>query len=116
MVIADTAHNKEGLQLILAQLQALQAKQYHFVIGFVKDKNVEEILQLFPKNATYYFCQAEVPRALAIGDLISISKKLGYEGHYFNTVKEAFEMAKASCQEAEIVYVGGSNFVVAEIL
>ncbi len=116
MVIADTAHNKEGLQLVLSQLQALKAKQYHFVIGFVKDKNVEEILQLFPKNATYYFCQAEVPRALAIGDLISISKKLGYEGHYFNTVKEAFEMAKASCQEAEIVYVGGSNFVVAEIL
>lgn len=116
VIIADTAHNKEGLQLVLSQLQALNAKQYHFVIGFVKDKNVEEVLQLFPKNANYYFCKADIPRALPINDLKLITNKLGYEGHYFNTVKEAFELAKTNCQEAEIVYVGGSNFVVAEIL
>jgi len=115
-VIADTAHNKEGLQLALSQLEALQAGQNHFVIGFVKDKNVEEVLQLFPKNAEYYFCQAEVSRALPINDLRLISKKMGFKGHYFNTVKEAFKAAKSNCQEAEIVYVGGSNFVVAEIL
>jgi len=114
-VIADTAHNKEGLQLALSQLEALQAGQNHFVIGFVKDKNVEEVLQLFPKNADY-FCQAEVSRALPINDLRLISKKMGFKGHYFNTVKEAFKAAKSNCQEAEIVYVGGSNFVVAEIL
>jgi dihydrofolate synthase/folylpolyglutamate synthase len=116
LTIADTAHNKEGLQLALSQLQALRAKEYHFVIGFVKDKNVEEVLQLFPKNANYYFCQADVPRALPVNDLKLIAKNLGYEGQYFNTVKEAFKIAKATCQETEIVYVGGSNFVVAEIL
>ncbi len=116
IIIADTAHNKEGLKLVLAQLQTLKAQQYHFVIGFVKDKNVEEVLQLFPKNINYYFCQADVPRALPVNDLKLISKKLGYEGQFFDTVEEAFKAAKEACQQSEIVYVGGSNFVVAEIL
>ena len=116
MIIADTAHNKEGLEIALDQLKSLNAKRYHFVIGFVKDKKVEEVLQLFPKDANYYFCEASIPRALAINDLELISKELGYKGQYFSTVEQAFAAAKSSCQQSEIVYVGGSNFVVAEIL
>ncbi len=116
LTIADTAHNKEGLQIALNQLKSLNAKSYHFVIGFVKDKKVAEVLQLFPKEANYYFCQASVPRALPITELNSIADSLGFKGRYFSTAKEAFSCAKIACQESEIVYVGGSNFVVAEIL
>jgi len=115
-IIVDTAHNKEGLQIALDQLQNLTAKRYHFVIGFVKDKKVEELLQLFPKEANYYFCQASVPRALPIIELKPIADSLGLNSQYFSTVKDAFLKAKSECQDFEIVFVGGSNFVVAEIL
>lgn len=116
LIIADTAHNKEGLSITLKQLLNLNYNRIHFVIGFVKDKDVETVLQLFPKNADYYFCQANVPRALAIEDLKQIAKRNGYKGSYHKTVNTAFDEAKKNQQNIDIIYVGGSNFVVAEII
>ena len=116
LIIADTAHNKEGLSIALEQLLQLSHETLRFVIGFVKDKDIETVLQLFPKNATYYFCQANVPRALAVEDLKQIAERIGYKGSYYKTVNAAFNEAKKNQQNADIIYVGGSNFVVAEIL
>lgn len=115
-IIADTAHNKEGLTIAINQLVSLKAKRIHFVIGFVKDKDIHSILELFPKDACYYFCEANVPRALPIKQLKETSTELGYSGSYFKTVAAALNAARKNCQESEIIYVGGSNFVVAEII
>jgi dihydrofolate synthase/folylpolyglutamate synthase len=115
-IIADTAHNKEGLTVVLQQLLELKGRKLHFVIGFVKDKDVDTVLQLFPKQAEYYFCQANIPRALPIEELKIKANKLGYLGRYFNTVNEALFAAKENQQPSDIIYVGGSNFVVAEII
>ncbi|MBL4707398.1 MAG: bifunctional folylpolyglutamate synthase/dihydrofolate synthase [Flavobacteriales bacterium] len=115
-IIADTAHNKEGLKLALHQLKTLNADQLHFVIGFVKDKNIEEILQLFPKSASYYFCEAKIPRALNHVALHEKATQIGLKGNSFTSVVEALSAAKREAQTADIIYVGGSSFVVAEVV
>ena len=101
---------------MLQQLLELKGRKLHFVIGFVKDKDVDTVLQLFPKQAEYYFCQANIPRALPIEELKIKANKLGYLGNYFNTVTEALFAAKENQQPSDIIYVGGSNFIVAEII
>lgn len=116
LIIADTAHNKDGLTIALKQLLQLPHKKLHFVIGFVKDKGLEKVLQLFPKNADFYFCQANVPRALPLADLKAIAEIEGYIGSYHKSVNSAFDAAIQNQEESDIIYVGGSNFVVAEII
>lgn len=115
-IIAETAHNKEGLILALQQLKTLPAKQLHFVIGFVKDKKIEDILELFPKDACYYFCEAQIPRALNHIALLEQASQLGLSGNSFASVKEALSAAKHRAETTDIIYIGGSNFVVAEAL
>lgn len=115
-VICDTAHNKHGLEIALNQLQKESFNSLHFVFGVVNDKDLDEILPLFPKNAIYYFCKPNIPRGL---DAALLSQKaLGFElyGKVYNSVSEAYQKALRSATESDFIYIGGSTFVVGEIL
>jgi len=115
-VIADTAHNKEGLEIVLQQLKKEKYNHLHIVLGVVSDKKLEEVLPLFPKEATYYFCKPNIPRGMSETLLKEVAHKYHLLGDSFNSVNQAFETAKLSAGKEDVVYVGGSTFVVAEIL
>lgn len=116
LCIADTAHNLDGLKVVLQQLEATPHAALHLVIGMVQDKDVNSILALFPKNAHYYFCQPNLPRALAVENLANMASAIGLRGGVYSSVKTALEAALASAQKEDVVFVGGSTFVVAEAL
>jgi dihydrofolate synthase/folylpolyglutamate synthase len=115
-VICDTAHNKEGLQIVLNQLKRETFKVLHIVLGVVSDKNLEDILSLFPSSANYYFCEPDIPRGLSVSVLQENALKFGLVGKKYATVKEALKMALLNANQQDIIYVGGSTFVVAEII
>ena len=115
-VICDTAHNIEGLSLVLNQLKKENFDQLHIVLGVVADKNLDAILPLFPRNATYYFCKPAVVRGLAVAKLQQ--KARGYEliGKSYVTVREAYKSAMTAAKTKDLIFIGGSTFVVAEVL
>jgi dihydrofolate synthase/folylpolyglutamate synthase len=115
-VICDTAHNKEGLQIVLNQLKRETFKVLHIVLGVVSDKNLEPVLSLFPSSANYYFCEPDIPRRLSVSVLQEKALKFGLVGKKYATVKEALKMALLNANQQDIIYVGGSTFVVAEII
>jgi dihydrofolate synthase/folylpolyglutamate synthase len=114
--ICDTAHNKHGLEIVLNQLKKEQFDTLHFVFGVVNDKDLDEILPLFPKNAIYYFCKPNLPRGLDAIILEQKSREFGLNGKVYNSVSEAYKNAKENAAIADFIYIGGSTFVVAEIL
>ncbi|MEJ6735124.1 MAG: folylpolyglutamate synthase/dihydrofolate synthase family protein [Flavobacteriales bacterium] len=117
LVICDTGHNIEGIKQIVDQLKSINYQKLHFVIGFVEDKNIEDILDLLPtERVDYYFCQPKIQRALKIEKLTSIAKKKGITGLIFKNVKQAYEQAINNADTKDLVFIGGSTFVVAEIL
>lgn len=115
-VIADTAHNTEGLKLVLNQLKKEQYNQLHMVIGVVSDKKLEDVLPLFPKDANYYFCKPNIPRGLHEEDLKQKASEFNLLGEKFSSVDKAFKKALSNANQEDIIYVGGSTFVVAEII
>ncbi|WP_439129250.1 bifunctional folylpolyglutamate synthase/dihydrofolate synthase [Polaribacter sp.] len=115
-VICDTAHNKEGLQIVLNQLKKEKYKKLHIVLGLVSDKKTEVIFPLFPKNAVYYFCKPNIPRGLSENILQDKAAQNGLLGKKFSNVKNAYENALHNANQDDIIYVGGSTFVVAEII
>lgn len=115
-VVCDTAHNKEGLTFTLNQIQNETYSKLHFVLGFVNDKNLDAIIKLFPKKATYYLCKPNIARGLDEKVLLDKFCELGYNANAYKTVKEAFTNAKNDAENGDAIYVGGSTFVVAEIL
>jgi dihydrofolate synthase/folylpolyglutamate synthase len=114
--ICDTAHNKHGLEIVINQLKTEQFDTLHFVFGVVNDKDLDEILPLFPKNAIYYFCKPNMPRGLDAKILEQKSQEFGLTGKVYNSVSEAYTSAKENAVITDFIYIGGSNFVVAEIL
>ena len=114
--ICDTAHNKHGLEIVLNQLKKEEFDTLHFVFGVVNDKDLNEILPLFPKNAIYYFCKPNMPRGLDAKILEQKSIEFGLIGKVYNSVSEAYESAKKNATATDFIYIGGSTFVVAEIL
>lgn len=116
IAIADTAHNSHGLKPVLQQLLAQPYKTLRFVLGVVNDKNLDDILPLFPKDAVYYFSKPGVPRGLDAAILAEGAKKYGLDGKIFPSVKQAYDAALQEAAPDDLVYVGGSTFVVAEIL
>lgn len=116
LVICDTAHNKEGLVLVLDQLQALPKNKIHIVLGMVADKDVSSILGLFPKVVSYYFCAPQLERALRVEELVEKANELGLVGTAFSSVQKAYEAALKGADNGDVIYVGGSTFVVAEVL
>ncbi|GGD86964.1 tetrahydrofolate synthase [Planktosalinus lacus] len=115
-VICDTAHNKEGLSFVLNQITEQKFNKLHIVLGVVSDKDISNILPLFPKEASYYFCKPEIPRGLDAGQLRNEAQKFGLKGKIYNSVKEAFENALENASTDDLIFIGGSTFVVAEII
>ncbi len=115
-IICDTAHNKEGLGYTLKQLQNEEYKKLHIVLGVVLDKKLNEILPMFPEKATYYFCKPNIPRGLSEKLLKEQAGEFNLIGKSFNSVNQAFDEAKSKCKPDDVIYIGGSTFVVAEIL
>ncbi len=116
IIIADTAHNEDGIQQIITQLNNTAHKQLHFVLGTVNDKNIEKILNMLPKDASYYFCEANIPRALDKSQLAETAQRVGLNGNIYNSVQEAYEAAKFMAEAHDMIYIGGSTFVVAEVI
>jgi dihydrofolate synthase/folylpolyglutamate synthase len=115
-VVTDTAHNAHGLKIVLSQIQKHEFETLHIVLGVVNDKDLDSILPLFPKNAKYYFCKPNLPRGLDAAVLRDVASKYGLKGMVYNSVTEAYENALDSAIVTDFIYVGGSTFVVAEII
>ena len=115
-VICDTAHNTEGLEMVLQQLKKETFKKLHIVLGFVSDKKLEDVLPLFPNNASYYFCKPDIPRGLSAVVLQEKAIPFNLSGKKYTSVKEALNSALLNASQQDIIYVGGSTFVVAEII
>ncbi len=115
-IICDTAHNEDGLRYVLHQLQKQKAEQLHLVLGFVNDKAITTILKMFPKQAHYYFCQANIPRALPVEQLVVEAQAEGLQGNIYYSVAEALQAAKEKAGKNDLIFIGGSTFVVSEIL
>jgi dihydrofolate synthase/folylpolyglutamate synthase len=115
-IICDTAHNREGLSYVFKQLQSEKFQRLHLVLGMVNDKDVLSLLELFPKQAQYYFCKPNVPRGLEASQLAQIFTEHGFEGSVHFSANEALNTAKQSASQDDLIYVGGSTFVVAEII
>ena len=115
-VICETAHNKHGLEIVLNQLKNEQFDTLHFVFGVVNDKDLDEILPLFPKNANYYFCKPNIPRGLDASVLAKKALEFGLHGKVYNSVSEAYQNALENATTTDFIYIGGSTFVVGEIL
>jgi dihydrofolate synthase/folylpolyglutamate synthase len=115
-VICDTAHNKEGLGYTMNQLAAENYRDLHIVFGVVSDKDLTGIIPILPKKATYYFCKPNVQRGLDAKVLKAVFVKNGLMGNAYPNVKDAFKHAKKAAAKVDLIYVGGSTFVVAEII
>jgi len=115
-VICDTAHNAEGLRYVLKQLHEEKFDQLHFVLGVVNDKDLKSVLPLFPKNASYYFCRPNIPRGLDVQEFQQQCAKFQLNGEAYNSVESAYKTALDKAEKNDLIYVGGSTFVVAEVL
>ena len=115
-IVADTAHNKEGLTYTMRQIKTEPHDQLHLVLGFVNDKNLDTIIGLFPMEAHYYLCKPNVQRGLEVDVLKKYFVSKNYNVEAYNSVAEAFEIAKNKASANDLIYVGGSTFVVAEII
>lgn len=115
-VICDLAHNREGLTYVMNQLEEETFEHLHIVLGMVNDKDISNIIDLFPKKAAYYFCKPNVLRGLDVEILKSHFVEKGFKGNVYKTVKEALDSAKKIANKKDLIYVGGSTFVVAEII
>ena len=116
IVICDTAHNLDGLKIVIPQIINQEFNQLHIVLGLVNDKKLEEILPLFPKNAIYYFCTPNIPRGLSVALLHEKARTFNLNGKVYTSVSAAYEAAKKGALRDDFIFVGGSTFVVAEIL
>ncbi|MFY8004733.1 MAG: bifunctional folylpolyglutamate synthase/dihydrofolate synthase [Chitinophagaceae bacterium] len=114
-IIADVAHNEAGINQIITQLENTNFNHLHWIIGMVKDKDVNKVLQLLPKTATYYFTQAQIERALPSGDLMEIALATGLKGTNFANVNDAIKAALKHAQPNDLILISGSFFIVAEI-
>ncbi len=116
MVVCDTGHNPAGIKLVVEQIKNTPWKQLHIVMGMVNDKDQDEVLSLLPPNATYYFTRARIPRATLPEELLAKASRFGLHGKCYQTVPEALAEARANSGIQDLIFVGGSTFVVAEIL
>jgi len=116
MVLCDSAHNAQGLEQVLDELQRLPRKHLHIVFGMVKDKSPEAVLSLLPKDADYYFCKANIPRGLEAELLQEKAKDFNLRGKAYSGVKKALRAAKKRANPEDVILVTGSIFVVAEVL
>jgi dihydrofolate synthase/folylpolyglutamate synthase len=116
LIVCDTGHNLEGLEYVIKQLLRIQAAKRHFVIGFVSDKDLSSVLPLFPSDAEYYFTRASVPRAMDEKKLMITGSGYGLIGGCYSSVSEAYTAALSKASRNDLIFIGGSTFVVAEVI
>jgi dihydrofolate synthase/folylpolyglutamate synthase len=115
LIVCDTGHNEAGVREVLRQISRLEFRKLHIVWGIVKDKDPGKVLSLLPKDASYYFCQAKIPRAMSVNDLQEKARSFGLIGERIEDVNEAIAAAKKNATSDDMIFIGGSTFVVAEI-
>lgn len=115
MIVADVAHNYGGLSETIQQIKSYHFERLHVVVGFVKDKDVQGVLTLFPKDSFFYFCTFSSPRALPTQELVYIADKIGLKGREYSDVTSALDAARQNATSKDFIYVGGSTFVVSEL-
>ena len=116
LTIADTGHNVAGITEVVKQLAEMQYEKLHFVLGMVNDKDTDSVLQLLPHGAEYYFCKADIPRGLDANILAQKAFDMGLRGQVFESVSHAYRSAVNNAHFDDIVFIGGSNFTVAEVV
>ena len=116
LVIADTGHNVDGIREVISQLAEMTYKKLHFVIGMVNDKDIDHVLQLLPHHCEYYFCKADIPRGLDAKILAEKAFDYGLRGKVYESVRDAYLSAINTADFDDVVFVGGSNFTVAEVI
>lgn len=116
LVICDTGHNEAGISEVIKNISQTPYQNLHIVFGMVKDKDISKVLSLLPKNAAYYFCKPDLERGLAANELAEQAAGFGLKGNTYSSVAEAKAMAIQSAGLKDLVYIGGSTFVVAEAL
>ena len=116
LTIADTGHNVDGIREVIGQLAEMSYNKLHFVIGMVNDKDIDHVLQLLPHHCEYYFCKADIPRGLDANILAQKAFDLGLRGKVYDSVRDAYQSAVNAARFDDVVFVGGSNFIVAEVV
>ena len=116
LTICDTGHNVGGMQYIAKQLQETPHNKLHIIIGMVNDKDVNTVLSMLPKDAIYYFTQASVKRAMPVEDFYIIAQKHGLHGTCYANVENAYNAAKQNAEKNDLIFIGGSTFIVADML
>jgi len=115
-IICDTGHNEGGLREVVAQIKQTPYKTLHFVIGMVNDKDIAGVLRLLPKDAIYYFTKAAIPRALDEKQLMKIAAFFELRGNTYHSVAEALAAARKNAGADDMIFIGGSTFIVAEAI
>jgi dihydrofolate synthase/folylpolyglutamate synthase len=116
LTICDTGHNPDGIEEVLKNIAGLKFDQLHFVIGMVNDKDSSKVLSMLPKDAIYYFCKPDIPRGLEAESLKEKAQSFGLTGEVYASVKDALLSAQTAATDTDMVFVGGSTFVVAEVV
>jgi len=115
LTICDTGHNLDAFKEIKKSISNIHFKKLRIVIGFVEEKNFKQILDLLPKDAVYYFCQPDTKRALSVEKVFEYSKKISLSGYRFNSVKNAYSESVKNADKKDLIFVGGSNFVISDL-
>lgn len=115
LTVCDTAHNENGIAEVLKQISISSFKNLHFVLGMVNDKEIDKVLNMLPNEAVYYFCKANIPRGLNEGILKEKAEKLGLKGESYKSVQKAVNAARKAANKDDMIYIGGSTFIVAEV-
>ena len=115
LTICDTGHNIAGINEIIKEINKLQYRKLHIVWGMVDDKDAVKICSLLPKHASYYFCKPDIPRGMPVERLHSAAKKAGLKGSIIKNVDRAITEAIRQAKSDDLIFIGGSTFVVAEI-
>lgn len=116
LTICDTGHNEAGIRFVLEQIRDTPHEVLHFVFGMVSDKEPGKILSLLPQDARYYFCKPDIPRGLDAGELAKMAAGAGLLGTVHGSVAEALAAARANANAHDMIFIGGSTFVVAEVV
>ena len=116
LTVSDTAHNLEGIKAVAAQIRQIPWKKLHIIFGFVDDKDPSRILEQFPREANFYFTQASIPRAMDKEKLAMEALKQGIHGQLCVSPRSALAVARKRAGKDDMIFIGGSTFVVAEVL
>jgi len=116
LTISDVGHNKDGISYVVQQIRQCKFNKLHFVLGMVDDKDITDILNLLPHEAIYYFCKADIPRGMDETLLQEAAHKAGLNGKTYSSVREAYNVAINNADSSDLVFIGGSTFVVAEVV